>query len=286
MKLERDVLVSSNFLKPNALKARLEINSGTHQICNQKGYCNDSFHPNLDWQLISTNIFNSISSENSSLLQTDNRKKAKKENIKAINYSKHIQLIKVPANKLKLINKKKPFYSESYENYFSFLCSSDYSEHIYPLAKWANQISTDFEKLTINPMGCNQGNKNTVTRTRENNILGLHLDRWDGVKQVDDLSTASNRICINVGIQPRYLIFANLSIKKLLNKISKNKKKNFYPFVMKFFNKYPDYPLFRLKILPGEAYIAPTENMIHDGSTLGQEFLDFHLTMRGVFIID
>jgi len=38
----------------------------------------------------------------------------------------------------------------------------------------------------------------------------------------------------------------------------------------------------RLAVAPGEAYIAPTENMIHDGSTLGMRHEDLQVTLRGI----
>ena len=49
-----------------------------------------------------------------------------------------------------------------------------------------------------------------------------------------------------------------------------------------FLTKYPNYPVFRIKIEPGEAYIAPTENIIHDGAKLNYE-TDFTWTFLGYF---
>jgi hypothetical protein len=50
-----------------------------------------------------------------------------------------------------------------------------------------------------------------------------------------------------------------------------------------FLAQNPDYPVTRVRVDPGEAYIAPTENIIHDGSSLGQRFSDVHVTIRGYF---
>ncbi len=47
--------------------------------------------------------------------------------------------------------------------------------------------------------------------------------------------------------------------------------------------RYPDYPVIKVRVAPGEAYIAPTENMIHDGSTVGKQYPDIHLTLFGYF---
>jgi hypothetical protein len=46
---------------------------------------------------------------------------------------------------------------------------------------------------------------------------------------------------------------------------------------------YPTYPVVRLRIGPGEGYIAPTENVIHDGSTIGMTKWDLYLTMLDYF---
>jgi hypothetical protein len=50
-----------------------------------------------------------------------------------------------------------------------------------------------------------------------------------------------------------------------------------------FFETFPDYPVVRIRVAPGEAYIAPTENMVHDGSTDEQSQIDVTLTVLGTF---
>jgi len=42
----------------------------------------------------------------------------------------------------------------------------------------------------------------------------------------------------------------------------------------------------RIKVRPGQAYIAPTENIFHDGSTLGTSEVDRHMTCRGHFSLN
>jgi hypothetical protein len=50
-----------------------------------------------------------------------------------------------------------------------------------------------------------------------------------------------------------------------------------------FMRAFPSYPAVRLRIRPGEAYIAPTENIAHDGSTIGMDAMDITLTVIGRF---
>ena len=37
-----------------------------------------------------------------------------------------------------------------------------------------------------------------------------------------------------------------------------------------FMERFPDVPVVRCRIGPGDAYIAPTENLVHDGSHSGK----------------
>ena len=52
-----------------------------------------------------------------------------------------------------------------------------------------------------------------------------------------------------------------------------------------FLTQFPKTPVYRLKIKSGEAYIAPTENIIHDGSSLYQDNLDLYITAFGMFSV-
>ena len=50
---------------------------------------------------------------------------------------------------------------------------------------------------------------------------------------------------------------------------------------MRLYN--PTYPVVAIEIAPGEAYIAPTEDLIHDGCSEGMKNNDVCLTMLGYF---
>jgi hypothetical protein len=51
----------------------------------------------------------------------------------------------------------------------------------------------------------------------------------------------------------------------------------------KFMAAFPDYPVIKLALAPNQAYIAPTENTIHDASSLDKQEVDFSLTFIGKF---
>ena len=53
--------------------------------------------------------------------------------------------------------------------------------------------------------------------------------------------------------------------------------------VRAFLAAFPDLPLFRLQIRPGEAYIAPTERLAHDATTWDRLTMDMTIHMHGRF---
>ena len=50
-----------------------------------------------------------------------------------------------------------------------------------------------------------------------------------------------------------------------------------------FLKKNPDYPVVRIELKPYQYYIAPTDNFIHDGSTLGNKDFDITIVYVGNF---
>jgi hypothetical protein len=52
----------------------------------------------------------------------------------------------------------------------------------------------------------------------------------------------------------------------------------------RFMRSWPGYPVIRLRIDPGEAYILPTDNLVHDASTEGNVYPDITLTYLGRFV--
>lgn len=118
--------------------------------------------------------------------------------------------------------------------------------------------------------------------------LGLHIDNGQG-KNLFNRGDNPNRLSINLGSEPRYLLFVNECIDGLINLI-KIKKPNYsvdqdseIELVSSFFSLYPNFPVYRIRLLPYEAYIAPTDFIIHDGSTLGKNNPDITLVFLGQF---
>jgi len=133
----------------------------------------------------------------------------------------------------------------------------------------------------------NPANLRTVTINREiGRYIGLHVDNWDQI----DLGLrhlATNRICINVGEEDRYLLFLPLSLMDIATVLSREMGQQWEASVRytsigrQFMERFPDVPVIRCRLAPGEAYIAPTENLIHDASSVGQNRIDEQFTIRG-----
>ena len=122
---------------------------------------------------------------------------------------------------------------------------------------------------------------------KENFFIGMHLDSWEQKSNLER-PAARNRICINLGKEPRWLLFYNLSYTDMANLTGFDgaflqQPHNMYEVLYKFFGLYNYYPVIKLQINPYEAYIAPTENIIHDGCTEGTVHKDVNLAIRGYY---
>lgn len=142
-------------------------------------------------------------------------------------------------------------------------------------------------------LALNLPNLITVSRQPRGNdmrYMGLHIDGWGlPYNNLENRHLSPVKIGINLGIKERYLLFINLSLKEIRkiliasgigDLVSTCEPWNMGNLFMKTF---PNYPVIRLKILPNEAYIAPVQNMIHDGSTLGSSSYDVNFQINGYF---
>lgn len=144
-------------------------------------------------------------------------------------------------------------------------------------------------KLIAGNLGGNPPGLNTVTFDKSQGaFVGLHVDSWDRLS-ADRQDWARNRITINLGREDRYFLFINLTLKEILSILNNadldRVQRNDWQRDLRaeFMKQHPTYPAIKVRISPGEAYIAPTENMIHDGCTVGKKYFDSILTFRGHF---
>lgn len=125
----------------------------------------------------------------------------------------------------------------------------------------------------------------TLDRTVDK-YVGLHFDDWDHL-YLSSRGLGQNRILVNLGREAREFMVINLPVSDLVAAVREgggeigDHHSEWRDLVQKFCQMYPNYPVLKIKVEPGEAYIAPTENLIHDGTTLGRTAPDVNLQVRG-----
>ncbi len=160
----------------------------------------------------------------------------------------------------------------------------DWTTHILRALQGVCELA---EPLTLLGRTTNPRNLKTVTVDETiGKYTGLHVDSWDD----DDLSRrhlSTNRICINIGKADRYFLFLPFSLMDMAQLLSQElgsggtEGGHCTMLAYHFLERFPELPVIRCRLGPGEAYIAPTENLIHDGSSEGQIYQDELFTIRG-----
>jgi hypothetical protein len=143
------------------------------------------------------------------------------------------------------------------------------------------------EPLSCNGPSANPPNLKTVTFNHDlGRLNGLHVDNWDGL-DLENLHLSTNRICLNIGEGDRYFLFLPVSLLEMTHLMSEEMGDDWDPpgrytsIGRLFMERFPEVPVIRCRLAPGEAYIAPTENLVHDGSSEGQDKPDEQITIRG-----
>ncbi|WP_162689095.1 hypothetical protein [Streptomyces sp. ICC1] len=100
-------------------------------------------------------------------------------------------------------------------------------------------------------------------------LLGLHLDNWDKLPYAEK-HTGRRRLCLNLGPGTRYIILGNIDAQAVCRAVHPADSTQRYPHT----DDYRSYVasgrsirVFRIRLAPGEGYVAPTEYLLHDGST-------------------
>lgn len=154
------------------------------------------------------------------------------------------------------------------------------------ILNFIRKFNLDNQEIITHRLYFGQSNlMNNTFNTEEGVFIGMHLDSWEG-DHINMRHRSRNRICINLGNESRFLLFYNISILSMAQMIELPTNMQFLDInsiYKKFAAKFPDVPIYRLEIFPYEAYIAPTEFIIHDGSSLFSKFPDINLTFRGKF---
>jgi hypothetical protein len=132
------------------------------------------------------------------------------------------------------------------------------------------------------------GRETVTLNTASGKYLGLHLDSWEKYS-VEARARSLNRICVNIGAEPRHFLFVNLPLMNVARLLAEESQENpdreSESVGPAFMSRFPGYPIVKVRVAPGEAYIAPTDNLIHDASTVGSQTPSVTLTLRGWFTV-
>jgi hypothetical protein len=118
--------------------------------------------------------------------------------------------------------------------------------------------------------------------------VGLHLDSWEKLP-LRRRHFSKQRLCLNIGTETRYFLFINRTLMQMfadLNLVDPTDISKDYRglrIAEQFMSTCNRYPVISIAIEPGEAYIAPTENIIHDATSMDKQSPDWSLTFLGKF---
>lgn len=158
-------------------------------------------------------------------------------------------------------------------------------------AQWFGQ---ETERMDIGFSATAAGSGNTTVNHDSGRLVGLHFDSWDRLPPLQRWK-GHNRICINLGAGRRALQFVPMQsativdalrrrgVDVLVDREALRDSSGRLDLARRFLEVCPKAPVLRLMIHPGEAYIAPTENLIHDGA-VEHEAEDLTLTARGMIV--
>ncbi|MGA5000917.1 hypothetical protein ACPCB7_23125 [Streptomyces arboris] len=117
---------------------------------------------------------------------------------------------------------------------------------------------------------------NMITTTenyRDGRLIGLHLDNWDKLIY-GQKPRGRRRLAVNLGPGSRYLIVGALDAQGVCRAVHPGDYAYRYPSTDDYRKHVAaGHPIrvYRIRLAPGEGYIAPTEYLLHDGSTEGQD---------------
>ena len=115
--------------------------------------------------------------------------------------------------------------------------------------------------------------------------LGLHLDSWDKLPLAQRTSA---RYCINInlGLESRFFTFCNLPVPHMHELMGMPRNVVGTQIGREFFASNRNYPIVRLELAPHIAYIAPTDLLIHDATTLDKKYPDISIAVLGHFKLE
>jgi len=122
-------------------------------------------------------------------------------------------------------------------------------------------------------LGCASTSGNRPTTTEDpatGRRIGLHVDNFDRLPYARR-HQGRRRLCINLGPGPRYLLIGDHDIQQICRTLHTDPHRH-HPHtedIRQYLTAGHALHCLRIRLDPGDGYIAPTEYLAHDGSTTG-----------------
>ncbi|MEH1944912.1 MAG: hypothetical protein V7L01_32500 [Nostoc sp.] len=177
--------------------------------------------------------------------------------------------------------------TETLQYYPSASTHPDYESAMQKIINYSHRYCLSSDEPKLLGLRVTLPGLRTLTMEDADYFVGMHLDSWDRAP-LRRRHQSRNRICINLGREDRFFLFINLPLMEMFKALGLSDDEVYQHYRGttvgdEFMKLYPDYPIVKLKIAPGEAYIAPTDNLIHDASSLGKQYPDITLSFLGYF---
>ncbi|MEW2618935.1 hypothetical protein [Streptomyces sp. NPDC048106] len=124
-------------------------------------------------------------------------------------------------------------------------------------------------------LGCAVGPGNRPTTTEDlatGRRIGLHVDNFDRLPYATR-HQGRRRLCLNLGPGPRYLLVGDHDVQEICRALHSDAAlERHYPHtedIRRYVAAGHSLRCLRIRLDPGDGYIAPTEFLPHDGSTAG-----------------
>jgi hypothetical protein len=140
---------------------------------------------------------------------------------------------------------------------------------------------------TFDVMFAAPGSPSTAFDPRSRMFVGLHLDDHENLG-FEDRGRGFQLLSINLGQAERYFQFINHDAASLLRLVGglpalPAEARSAASLVQCVFRMFPDCPVLRLTLRPGQGYLAVTQDLIHDGATNDRGRPDVSCLLAGRF---
>lgn len=200
------------------------------------------------------------------------------------NYLLNVSVGKLNNNLIQQLQKIKIGECKTLRDLYIIQESSEYKICIQSIIKHLSSFNYDGTKMTQHSLYfCDSSLWNNTFNKHDNEYLGMHLDSYER-QMLNDRNKSRNRICINLGLQSRFLLFYRTPIMEMASQVNNTSdNQNINEIYGKYMSLNIKEPIYKIEVKPFEYYIAPTESIIHDGSNWPSSSPDINLVFRGSF---